>query len=205
LRNIDRDAYATATPAEQAAIDFARKPTVPTQLPKPKGPPHPWTLDEIVELTKEGLKGRNYERGKTAFAAARCVVCHRFAGEGGATGPDLTQLAGRFGVKDIAEATVDPNKVISDQYRAYVIETSEGQSFTGRVVSENNGVLTVVTNPEDAAKTVQVKKTDIETMKPSTVSLMPADLLKPLGREEVLDLMAFILSRGDNRSPMFRR
>jgi putative heme-binding domain-containing protein len=205
LRNIDRDAYATATPAEQAVIDFARKPTVPAELPKPKGPPHPWTLEEIVEMTKGGLKGRNYDRGRTAYAAARCVVCHRFAGEGGATGPDLTQLAGRFGAKDIAEATVNPNKVISDQYRAHVIETSEGQSFTGRVVSDVEDVLTVVINPEDSTKTVRVKKTDIESMKPSSVSLMPADLLKPLGREEVLDLMAFILSRGDNRSPMFRK
>jgi len=205
LRNIDRDAYATATPAEQATIDFGRKPVVPAQLPKPIGPPHPWTLEEIVEMTKDGLKGRNYDRGKTAYAAARCVVCHRFAGEGGATGPDLTQLAGRFGAKDIAEATVNPNKVISDQYKAHVIETSGGQTFTGRIVSDTDGVLTVVINPEDSTKTVRVKKTDIESMQPSAVSLMPADLLKPLGREEVLDLMAFILSRGDNRSPMFRK
>jgi putative heme-binding domain-containing protein len=205
LRNIDRDAYATATPAEQAAIDFARKPVVPQQLPKPKGPPHPWTLEEIVELTKDGLKGRNYDRGKTAFAAARCVVCHRFAGEGGATGPDLTQLAGRFSAKDIAEATVNPNKVISDQYKAHVIETSQGQSYTGRIVSDVDGVLTVVINPEDSTKTVRVKKSDIESMQPSAVSLMPADLLKPLGQEELLDLMAFILSRGDNRNQMFRK
>jgi hypothetical protein len=34
---------------------------------------------------------------------------------------------------------------------------------------------------------------------------MPADLLKPLNQEEVLDLLAYLLSRGDKGNGMFRR
>jgi hypothetical protein len=33
---------------------------------------------------------------------------------------------------------------------------------------------------------------------------MPAELLDKLNREEVLDLVAFLLSRGDAQSPMFK-
>jgi hypothetical protein len=33
---------------------------------------------------------------------------------------------------------------------------------------------------------------------------MPADLLKPLNEDEVLDLLAYLLSRGDEKHPMFR-
>ena len=37
----------------------------------------------------------------------------------------------------------------------------------------------------------------IEAMKPSKVSMMPAGLLDTLKEDEVLDLMAYLLSRGD--------
>ena len=40
--------------------------------------------------------GRDFEGGKRTFAAARCVVCHRFGDDGGSTGPDLTQAGGRL-------------------------------------------------------------------------------------------------------------
>ena len=207
LRNIDRDAYEGASHKERVMIDTlgARKPIVPAVLPKPQGPGHDWTLAELVELSKTKLSGRNYENGRRAFAAAKCVVCHRFAGEGGATGPDLTQLAGRFSAKDLLEATVDPNKVISDQYRASIVETSDGKTYTGRIVSEVEGLLTIVVNPEDMTKFVQVKRSDVESLAPSPVSLMPADLLKPLNENEALDLLAYLLSRGDKRAAVFKR
>lgn len=139
------------------------------------------------------------------FAAARCVICHRFAGDGGATGPDLTQLAGRFTVKDLSEAMIEPSKVISDQYRAILIETKDGQIVSGRTVSESDGSLIVVTNPEDSTKTVEVRRDNVEAMQPSPVSLMPDGLLKPLNQDEVLDLLAYLLSRGNKKDAMFRK
>ena len=41
-------------------------------------------------------------------------------------------------------------------------------------------------------------------MKPSPVSLMPDGLLDTLNRDEVLDLIAYLLSRGDRNDPMFK-
>jgi hypothetical protein len=34
---------------------------------------------------------------------------------------------------------------------------------------------------------------------------MPADLLDPLNEDEVLDLLAYLLSRGNPNDPMFRK
>jgi hypothetical protein len=34
---------------------------------------------------------------------------------------------------------------------------------------------------------------------------MPKDLLKPLNENEVLDLLAYLLSRGDPNHPMFKK
>jgi putative heme-binding domain-containing protein len=206
LRNIDRDAYENASEMERLAIEAfgARKPYQAAALPKPKGPGRQWTVAELMHIAQTGLKRRNFDNGKKMYAAARCVVCHRFGGEGGATGPDLTQLAGRFNLKDLSEAMIEPSKVISDQYRASTIETSDGNVYTGRVVSETAGEVTMLTHPEDPTKLVTIKKNAIEQTQPSTVSLMPKDLLQELNQDEVLDLLAYLLSRGEKNHPMFR-
>ena len=205
IDNMRQEFLENASEAERFALKstIAETQPKPTELPKAIGPGKDWTLEEVTALTKAGLAGRDFENGKRAYAAARCVMCHRFGGEGGATGPDLTNVAGRFSFKDLSEAIIVPDKVISDQYRATKIQTAAGQIITGRVVSEADGVFTVVTDPEDATKVQEISKDDIEAMAPSTVSLMPKDLLKPLNKEEVLDLLAYLQSRGNPNDPMF--
>ena len=208
LQNIDNDAFNNATEAERLAIEAlgARKPYQPPELPKPQGPGQDWTLEGILAtIGDQPLKGRNFENGEKMFAAARCIVCHRFGGDGGATGPDLTQSAGRFALKDLCEAIVDPSKVVSDQYKAVVIETDAGKVYTGRVVSDLPDTLTMVVDPEDATKLVKIGKSEIESQTLSTVSLMPKDLLKTLNQDEVLDLVAYLLSRGNRNDAVFRK
>jgi putative heme-binding domain-containing protein len=175
------------------------------ELPKPKGPGRDWTLDELLALQKQELKGRNFENGRRAYAAARCVVCHRFGGEGGATGPDLTLLAGRFNFKDVSESLLDPSKVVSDLYRGVIIETADGKTYTGRIVSDAPDSLTMLVDPEDPSKLVTIPKLDVETQRPAPQSLMPKDLLKQLNQDEVLDLMAYLLSRGNPKDKVFRK
>lgn len=207
LKNIEEECFLNASEQERLLIEAsgARKPYAPPELPKPAGPGHDWTLDEVRMLAETGLKERNFENGQKMFAATRCVICHRFGGSGGATGPDLTQLAGRFTVKDLTEAIMDPSKVVSDQYRASTVVTTAGLSVTGRIIAENATSVTVLTNPEDPTKIVELAKAEIDEIQPSTVSIMPADLLKPLNQDEVLDLLAYLLSRGDKGNGMFRR
>ena len=62
-------------------------------------------------------------------------------------------------------------------------------------------------NPDmlDPNNMVNVPRSQIEEMKRSPVSMMPLGLLNTLHKDEVLDLVAYLLSRGDRQSPMFRR
>ncbi len=207
LQNIETEAFENASEKERLAIEAsgARKPYQVPELPKPVGPGKDRSTSDILELAETGLKSkRDYENGKKMFAATRCIVCHRFDGDGGATGPDLTQLAGRFNLKDLTEAIVEPSKVISDQYRAMQVVTIDGKVYTGRVLSESQDQFTLLLDPEDATKFIDIARDDVDAMVAAKTSLMPNDLLKSLNDEEVLDLLAYLLSRGNPNDPIFR-
>jgi putative heme-binding domain-containing protein len=171
-------------------------------------PPRPlvkeWKMEDVLPLVRNKLTDRDFAHGKAMFAAANCYACHHFAGDGGAVGPDLTGLAGRFSPRDILESVLEPDKVISDQYAASLVITTSGQSVVGRVTNFNDDGITLNTDMQDPNATVIVKRGDIESMEPSKTSMMPAGLLNTLHEDELLDLMAFLLSRGDAYHPMFK-
>ena len=199
LINIANDAYALCNDQERftlEALGLRKTASIPKTLPSAEGPGRKYTTDEIASWVPERMKDRNLERGKKMYAAARCVVCHRYGGDGGATGPDLTQVAGRFSPADLIDAIVRPSQVISDQYKTMVLQTKDGEVYTGRVVNDVGGKITIVTDPEDATKTVTIDRSEIENERVSKESQMPAELLDKLNEEEVLDLLAFLLSRG---------
>lgn len=206
IKNIRTEAMANLSDAEKVALKSTAiaPPIKATDLPEPIGPGKAWETDELLTTLKNGLVDRNFEKGKRTFAASKCIVCHRFDGNGGSTGPDLTSVAGRFSQKDLIEAITEPNKVISDQYRAHNIETVDGLALSGRILSEDGGKLTLATDPEDGTKVVEIKLDDIEEKAPSKTSLMPAELLNTLNRDEVLDLIAYLLSRGNPDDPIFQ-
>ncbi len=162
-----------------------------------------WKMDDVIPLLATKLKDRNFEHGRQMFAAANCYGCHHFAGEGGNVGPDLTGLAGRFSPRDILESVLEPSKVISDQYAASIVTTESGKVIEGRVTNYNGDGITINTNMLDPNALVTVNRKNIESMEPSKVSPMPVGLLNTLQEDELLDLMAFLLSRGDSHSSMF--
>jgi len=171
------------------------------------GPPREvvkeWTLEEVDTLLATELHDRNFERGREMFGIAKCFACHRFDNEGGAMGPDLTSLAGRFSRRDVLESVVTPDKTISDQYAAVQILTTDGQVVVGRIVNLGGDSFEVSTNMLDPNALVSVDRRLVEEMQPSTVSMMPKGLLNTLNADEILDLMAYLLSRGDPRNEVF--
>ena len=114
--NIRKEALANVSPGERRALEATtiEPPPAVDELPQPKGPGRERTVSEVIALAEGGLQGRDYENGKRTYGAARCAACHRFDGEGGATGPDLTNVAGRFNIHDLTEALIEPSKVVPD-------------------------------------------------------------------------------------------
>ncbi len=163
-----------------------------------------WKLDDLVPLVETRLTGRDFERGQKMFAAAKCFACHRFDNQGGAIGPDLTALSGRFSPREILESIVDPSRVISDQYQAVEVITLDGRVVTGRIVNLAGDSISINTNMLDPFAQVRIDRKQIEEITPSRTSMMPAGLLDTLSEEEILDLMAYLLSRGDPDHEMFQ-
>lgn len=164
-----------------------------------------WKMDELVAAAETGLKHRDFENGRRMFAVAKCFACHRFDQQGGAVGPDLSGVSGRFNIKDLLESMVEPNKVISDQYSAVTIVTDSGKVITGRIVNLNGDTYRVNTDMLNPDNMVPVKTGEIVEMVKSEVSMMPGGLLNTLNEEEILDLMAYLLSRGDRNHQMFAK
>ena len=163
-----------------------------------------WKLDELLPILDEKLQSRrDFDRGRSLFAAAACSACHRYNDEGGAVGPDLTGVGGRFSSRDLLESIIQPSKVISDQYGAVTIATTDGKVITGRIMNLNGDSLTINTNMLDPSAQVNVNVTKIEENVPATISMMPEGLLSTLREDEVADLVAYLLSRGDRSSRMF--
>ena len=75
----------------------------------------------------------------------------------------------------------------------------------GRIVGDDKEKIVVMTDPFDANKIVEIAKGDVEEVTPSRVSLMPTGLLDKLNRDEVLDLLAYLLSRGNPNDQIFQK
>ena len=208
VNNIKKDAVAAIPEAEQAAFKELIEAT-PESAVVAAAPPRPfvkdWKLEELAPLLQTGLKERDFDRGRAMFAAANCFSCHRFDNQGGAQGPDLTGAAGRFSPRDLLESIVDPNKSISDQYAAVVITTLDGKVVTGRIINLNGDNFIINTNMLDPNLHVNVNRSEIDEMVTSKISMMPAGLLNTLSEDEYLDLMAYLLSRGDRNHAAFRK
>ncbi len=171
----------------------------------PKGPGQDYTVDDIMRFTKDGLHRRDFERGRSMYIAGNCLACHRLGNDGGGVGPDLTRSSSRYTLRDLLENIVDPSKVVSDQYESTLFELTDGTTITGRIVGEEDGVLQVAANPAVPNEIKEIRLADIESRQVSPLSLMPRGLINGMNKEEIRDLLAYILAAGDREHPMFKR
>jgi putative heme-binding domain-containing protein len=195
-----RDRFIQAFPAEDRVklAERLAKPLVETTAAatvEPRPFVREWGLDEATALVEADKGPRDLQNGRKMFSAATCYNCHRVAGEGSSVGPDLTGVGRRFGVRDILRSIIEPNHVVSDQYRQMVFETN-GRTIVGRITNLSESAVMVSTDMLDPKKEVSIRRDEIDDQHPSDVSLMPTGLLNSLSESEVLDLIAFLRAGG---------
>jgi len=152
-----------------------------------------WNLSDLEAALPAVNPGRDRRRGKRLFESA-CASCHVYAGQGTPIGPELTGVAARFPRRDLLESILNPSKVVADIYRNITIITKNGVIREGRFIAEDDGAITLATNPTEPNERWRVRKTDVASRQISELSSMPSGLLDAFEREEILDLLAFLES-----------
>jgi uncharacterized repeat protein (TIGR03806 family) len=161
-----------------------------------------WAMEDLLPLLERTKSGRSFSSGREAFKQVGCGQCHKFAGEGGSVGPELTGVGSRLSLHDLLESIVLPSKVIAEGYAVTEIETTSGEIVTGRIVREDD--QTIVVLPQTAiADATSVRKSEIRRRELSKVSNMPAGILNSLQTNEILDLLAYLISDGNSNHDAF--
>ncbi|MBI5799303.1 MAG: c-type cytochrome [Verrucomicrobia bacterium] len=164
-----------------------------------------WKLDELAAAAeKGGLQHRNYANGRKMFGASACFACHRFGNEGGMTGPDLTGAGGRYNARDFLDQIINPSKEINEQFVPVVLTKADGEKISGIIVNLSGDTVQVNTDLTDPNQRLGVDRKQVVKMEPSKVSPMPEGLINMLKQEEILDLVAYVLSGGDAKHAMFK-
>lgn len=170
----------------------------------PVGPGRDWKVDDAVLVADSGMSNRNFDKGKGFFISSLCASCHSIKGEGGVSGPDLTQLGTRFSYRDMLEAIIEPSKVISDQYGATVFYLNNGKSIIGRLIEEKDGQYIIAQNPFAPHEHRQISKKEVVRTRVSEISPMLPGMINRLNPDELRDLLAYLKSGGNKEDSIFQ-
>jgi putative heme-binding domain-containing protein len=137
------------------------------------------------------LRG-NAEAGQQVFLSPKfaCYGCHRAAGRGGQVGPDLSRIGKIRSPAELLESIVFPSLAIAPEFRTYQISTRDGRAFTGLIFRDSTEALYLRTAQLEE---VRIARKDVEDVTPSPVSLMPDGLEKTMSRQELRDLLEFLV------------
>jgi hypothetical protein len=75
--------------------------------------------------------------------------------------------------------------------------------ITGMVIEETATQVKVLVDPLAKAAPTIIDKEDIDVREKSKTSIMPAGLLNRLNEEEILDLIAYIYAKGNQKHMLF--
>jgi putative heme-binding domain-containing protein len=155
-----------------------------------------WTMDDFP--MGEAQPSPDLARGRELYAAVLCAACHVAGTTGRPVGPDLTMVASRFGRRDLIESILEPSKVVAEVHRNVIVTKNDGSVVQGRIVQNDfrASTLTLSTNPFAPSDLMTIPKAEIKTWEESPVSPMPPALLDSLTKEEINDLIGFLMSGG---------
>jgi len=197
----DLDAY-QADP--EAYLAKAKLP-VKDDLLKDRRPRTEWKVDDLLAEVKAMKGGRSHANGKAMFTVASCVSCHKMEGVGKEFGPDLTKLDPKVAsAEEILLHVIEPSKKIDEKYANWLFETKQGQTVTGMILEETPTEVKVIENPLAKAEARVLKKAELEGRTKSPSSLMPKGLLDKLSRDEILDLVAYVVAHGNKGHRLFQ-
>lgn len=143
-------------------------------------------LDRMLASLAEG----DIVRGQAVFNSSEtaCLACHAIGYQGGKIGPDLTRIGQIRTRRDLLEAIVYPSASFVRSYEPVVAVTAD-ENINGVPLEQTETHLLLAVNADEQ---VRLAQSEIEEIRPGTVSVMPSGLDDQLSESELADLLAFL-------------
>ncbi len=118
-----------------------------------------------------------------------CRNCHALRGEGGALGPDLTNIGGSRPLNLIREGVLDPSNRLTEGYQPAVLHLKSGKTLTGVLRDYTNYTMTMVDNTGNLYLLRTAEVTDRQL---SRKSPMPSykDRLTPVEQRNLIKFLS---------------
>jgi putative heme-binding domain-containing protein len=159
--------------------------------------PEAFTTEQLAKMVEAVQSRGDAKRGREQYRKLDCVQCHAIAGSGGNVGPDLTSIGGSAQIDYLIESNYFPGKAIKEGYHSLLIETKNGDFYSGIKISESDTEI-VLRNAESEEVRIPI---DTIATQDDGGSLMPTGLADSLLENEFLDLVAYLSALG--RVPEF--
>ena len=154
----------------------------------------PANREQISALAQQATTEGNPDRGEAIYRRPElgCVLCHSIGGVGGKVGPDLTSIGASAPVDYLVESLLAPNEKIKEGYHSLIVETTDGEEYSGILLRETPSELALL----DASN--QIASIPKQKIANRTIggSLMPAGLIEGLDASEQIDMFSFLAQLG---------
>jgi putative heme-binding domain-containing protein len=122
----------------------------------------------------------------------KCATCHKVGDRGTALGPELTSIGKTRSRAELLESLLQPSARVEPQFAAYLVRTKDEKTVTGLLIKRDDKqvILRDAENKEHAFAAAEV-----DSVRPSRVSLMPDGQMSALTPQEAADLLDYLASR----------
>jgi putative heme-binding domain-containing protein len=164
-----------------------------------------WKLADFESSFGEDFtKDRNFNTGQQMFKMASCISCHQMNDKGVNIGQNLEELNPEYKPVDVLKHILDPSLKIDPKYQTHKFMLESGEVISGLVVFEDNLMLRYIDNPLAGGDPKVLRIAKIEDRNISKTSIMPTGLLDQLTRDEVLDLVAYVMAKGEKDDKIYQ-
>jgi cytochrome c oxidase cbb3-type subunit III len=129
-------------------------------------------------------------RGMDLFQSKGCIGCHRVRGEGGALGPDLSQIGKTRSPEHLRQSILEPGADVQPRYWVAKFKDGAGKAVEGFVMNEDTYTVQLMDMNEQLHS---YEKAAIKDYRVEKTSKMPS-YKESLTGEQLNDLVAYLAS-----------
>ncbi len=167
-----------------------------------------WKIDDFAEDLKRVSQHRSYTTGKQLFTSLGCAQCHNMNNQASGlslpVGPDIDAAVKKYkhDPRALLHEILESSRNIDEKYRQVVVALEDGRTLVGVIESENESTLTILSG--SPPQKVEIPTQSIDDRISSSTSIMPSGLLNTLDKEQILDLLAYLLAGGNADDSAFK-